>query len=254
MMARMTASQTVALAESFKGLSESPPYSNRVLFTQWYGFVGPWCAMFVSYIMSHAGVNIPKFAYCPDGVEWAQKNGKWFTDRSHARPGDLIFYSFEGRRADHVGIVKGRLADGRMDTIEGNTGSNNRDGGSVQERYRNTGIIGFARIDYPAASAPVSQWPTLGRVLKYGAAPGDDIAIWKIYMLALGLAPEFKGMDITKLRTFGRTTSPNVAYRFKVLYNAIFKLSPGERGHLTENHQIDGHDWQGVIWCMATRK
>ena len=250
----MTAAQTVALAESFEGVAESPPYSNRVMFTQWYGFVGPWCAMFVSYIMSHAGVNIPRFAYCPDGVKWAQENGRWFTDRAKAQPGDLIFYSFEGQRADHVGIVKGRLPDGRMDTIEGNTGSNNRDGGSVQERYRNSGIIGFARISYPQSTPPVEQWPRLTRVLRYGAAPGDDVATWKLYMIVLGIAPEFKGMDLTKLRTFGKTTSPNAAYRFKVLYNHIYGKKPGEPGHLTENHQIDGHDWQGVIWCMATRK
>ena len=38
------------------GLTEDPPGSNVVLFSTWYGFVGPWCAMFVTYCGSKAGM------------------------------------------------------------------------------------------------------------------------------------------------------------------------------------------------------
>jgi len=31
------------------GLAENPPNSNNVLFSVWYGLIGAWCAMFVSY-------------------------------------------------------------------------------------------------------------------------------------------------------------------------------------------------------------
>ncbi len=156
-MAGLTRAQTVNRALSFRGVSESPPYSNRVMFSAWYGFTGPWCAMFVSYVLYHSGHPLPirtrkGFAYCPDVVGWAQNNNRWFTNRDQAKPGDLILYSFGGRRADHVGMVVGRLPDGRMHTIEGNTGSDNRDGGSVQERYRNSGILGFVRLDYPSTA------------------------------------------------------------------------------------------------------
>src|SRR5262245_6931546 len=37
------------LALSELGVSESPPDSNQVKYTSWYGTVGPWCAMFVSW-------------------------------------------------------------------------------------------------------------------------------------------------------------------------------------------------------------
>lgn len=252
-MAKLTQDQTMNLAKSYVGVSESPAYSNRVLFSSWYGFVGPWCAMFVSYILTHAGYPF-HVAYCPDIVNWAQKSGRWFTSRSQAQPGDLILYSFGGRRADHVGFVLGRLSDGRMMTVEGNTGSNNRDGGSVQIRYRNSGIIGFVRMDYVSAAPPANAWPAFKRILAYGVSPGDDIATWKLYMNALGVAPEFRGMNLEQLRTFGKTTSPNAAYRFSVLWNGVYGLKPGEKGHLVENHQVDADDWQALIWAMATRK
>lgn len=46
-----------AFAEAVKhlGVKESPPDSNRVLFSDWYGIVGPWCAMFVTYAYAQAG-------------------------------------------------------------------------------------------------------------------------------------------------------------------------------------------------------
>src|SRR6188472_4048800 len=108
-MAKFTAKQTIALARSFKGVSESPPYSNRVMFSAWYGFAGPWCAMFVSYILSHAGYPF-KMAYVPSIKQWAIDNGRWFTDRHQAKPGDLVIYWFTSR-PDHVGFFAGLTSD-----------------------------------------------------------------------------------------------------------------------------------------------
>jgi hypothetical protein len=31
---------------AFIGLSEEPPGSNKIIFSNWYGMTGPWCAMF----------------------------------------------------------------------------------------------------------------------------------------------------------------------------------------------------------------
>ena len=258
-MAALSRTQTIALARSFKGISESPAYSNNVVFSRWYGMIGPWCAMYVSYVLYHSGHRLPirtykGFSYCPDVVNWAQKNGRWTTSRSQAKPGDLILFSFGGRRADHIGFVAGRLPDGRMVTIEGNTGSNNRDGGSVQERHRNSGIIGFVRLDYPSAPPPIPAWPKLTRTLKYGVPPGNDIAIWKMYMILLGVGPEFAGMDAQQLSTFGKTTSPRVAYRWKVLWNGIHDLHPGDDGYLTPDYTVGAKTWQTIIFSVATKK
>lgn len=158
----LTRDQTLGYALKFRGVAESPPYSNDVLFSRWYGLRGPWCAMFVSYILYHTGHAWPirtskGFAYVPDGVDAARREGRFHDARwTGAEAMDLIFYSFGGVRPDHVGFVIGRLPDGRWHTLEGNTGSDNRDGGSVQERYRRTGIIGFAHRDYPRATTTPS--------------------------------------------------------------------------------------------------
>jgi hypothetical protein len=208
--------------------------------------------MFVSYILSHAGYPF-KMAYVPSIKQWAVDNGRWFTDRRKAKPGDLVIYWFT-TRPDHIGFFARLLPDGRIAAIEGNTGSNNRDGGSVQERYRNSGIHGFVRMNYVAEAPPQPQWPVLTRTLRYGIAPGNDIVIWKLYMCLLGVAPEFAGQNLEQLRTFGKTTSPRVAYRFKVLWNGIHGFKDGDEGYLPPDYTVGAKTWQAVIWSVATHK
>lgn len=253
MAVKLSRAQTVALARSFKGISENPPYSNRVIFSAWYGFAAAWCAMFVSYVLTHAGYPF-KNASVLSITNWAKDNGRFFTNKHDAKPGDLTIFWFSGgpNRPNHIGMFTGLTSDGRVTNVEGNTGSNNRDGGSVQERSRSTGVYGFVRMDY--AQEALSQWPKLTRVLRYGVAPGNDIVTWKLYMNLIGVAPEFSGMTLEQLRTFGKTTSPNAAYRFSVLWNGIYDLKPGDRGHLVENHEVDADDWAALIWSVATRK
>lgn len=162
MATKLTGQQIVDLARRYRGVSESPPNSNRVMFSEWFGFIGPWCAMFVSYILTHGGYPF-KMAYVPAIKDWAIREGRWFTDRRKAKPGDLVIYWFTNR-PDHVGIFAKLLPDGRVDDIEGNTGSNNRDGGSVQERYRNAGIHGFVRMDYVTTPEPTPHNPPVPQV------------------------------------------------------------------------------------------
>jgi peptidoglycan hydrolase-like protein with peptidoglycan-binding domain len=57
------------VAREYIGVKENPAGSNRVLFSEWYGVTGPWCAMFVTYCMVKAGSKTferaRRYAYCP---------------------------------------------------------------------------------------------------------------------------------------------------------------------------------------------
>lgn len=94
----------------------------------WYGFDSrvEWCACFVSWCAEQCGYIdagiIPKFALCSDGAAWFARRGQ-FQDGSYVPvAGDIIFFDWGGNGdVDHVGIVES-VVDGRVHTIEGNSG------------------------------------------------------------------------------------------------------------------------------------
>lgn len=94
----------------------------------WYGFGGrvEWCACFVSWCANECGLiesgAVPKFSYCPTGVQWFKDAGLWRAGGEEPQPGDIVFFDWEGDgTSDHVGIVES--CDGRtVETIEGNSG------------------------------------------------------------------------------------------------------------------------------------
>lgn len=99
----------------------------------WYGFGSrvEWCACFVSWCANECGYIeagvIPKFAACASqGVPWFQSHGLWQDNSYEPRPGDIIFFDWDGdMSADHVGIVE-KVENGRVYTVEGNSGDSVR--------------------------------------------------------------------------------------------------------------------------------
>ena len=123
-----------ALAEALRhvGVRESPPGSNRTVFGRWFGTDGvPWCAIFASYCFdigagvvlcrdwSGAGVGPRRVAYVPTLAAWLRATGRVVDD---PQPGDLVVFDWDGGLPDHAGIVIRALADGTIDTVEGNAG------------------------------------------------------------------------------------------------------------------------------------
>lgn len=172
-MIRAGIDMVIATGRSQLGQSERPSNSNRQQYGDWYGMNGvAWCAIWVSWVFWHAGYGLPNsirsakgFAYCPDIVTWAQKNGTWRRAGSY-RPkrGDIILFSFGGKRADHVGIVQGVLPDGRIHTLEGNSNAGgSRTGGSVVELYRRTGILGYVVVEDIQKPAEI-DWAAVRRL------------------------------------------------------------------------------------------
>lgn len=101
----------------------------------------PYCAMFVSWVLSQAGMIPPGgvFAYCPTGLGNARRLGRVHDKRS-AAPGDIVFFDWnKDGLADHVGIVTANKGS-YLETIEGNTSSGRRgsqsNGGGVYRRAR----------------------------------------------------------------------------------------------------------------------
>jgi hypothetical protein len=142
------------IARSYVGVKENPPNTNRVLFSQWYGMVGPWCLMFVTYCFVKSGSTAfkrgSKWAYCPFMLNDARAGrGLTIVPANQATKGDIVLYSWrQNGVADHVGIVLTPVdKNGNFQNCEGNTSiSSDDNGGSVMIRTRNTrSVIAFCR-------------------------------------------------------------------------------------------------------------
>lgn len=118
--------EIVAVALSQIGNVGGEPYWS------WYGFGSrvEWCACFVSWCANECGYIdagvIPKFAGCVNGVQWFKDRGLWQNNSYEPRPGDIIFFDWEGDgETDHVGIVE-KCENGVVYTVEGNSGDSCR--------------------------------------------------------------------------------------------------------------------------------
>jgi peptidoglycan hydrolase-like protein with peptidoglycan-binding domain len=142
------------VAREYVGVKESPAGSNRVVFSEWYGVTGPWCAMFVTYCMVKAGSKTferaRRYAYCPYILSDAKQNrGMSVVSADDAESGDVVLYSWrQNGVADHVGLVVTPPNGGvSFVAIEGNTAIGaDSDGGEVMVRQRQVrDVIAFVR-------------------------------------------------------------------------------------------------------------
>lgn len=125
--ARLTpAGRLLQLAAKEIGTLESPRGSNRVKYwtvkPEWNG--SAWCAAFIRWCLVQGGVkNYPPITnpyYVPFVEQWGRTNGKFIT--RNPSPGDLVIFG-KSDIAAHIGFVEKPLADGWVQTIEGNTKS-----------------------------------------------------------------------------------------------------------------------------------
>jgi hypothetical protein len=131
-------------AQSQIGVKESPANSNKVKYTEWYGMIGPWCAMFCTWADLTGEDPSPntfkrgsRYAYCPYILADARLGYYGLSVTSSPKPGDLVLYdwSWDGE-FDHIGIFESGNAT-QWNAIEGNTStSNNSNGGQVMRRSR----------------------------------------------------------------------------------------------------------------------
>lgn len=141
-------------AKAQLGVKESPPGSNRVFFTAWYGMIGAWCAMFVTwcYVMAGSKRTFQKgvrYAYTPFMVRDARLgvNGMALIKSGEIKRGHIVMFDWQllgqGENpyyTDHVGLFDEWISKeaGTFRTIEGNTAVGaDSDGGQVMYRDRN---------------------------------------------------------------------------------------------------------------------
>ena len=151
-----TVSQVINIAAKEVGYSRWQDPQAGTKYGRWYAqktsspYFGrsgvPYCAMFVSWVLSQAGMTPPGgiFAYCPTGLGNARRLGRVHDKRS-AAPGDIVFFDWNRDGiADHVGIVTANRGS-YIETIEGNTSSGRRgsqsNGGGVYRRARSLSLV-----------------------------------------------------------------------------------------------------------------
>ena len=88
----------------------------------------PWCAAFAMNELESHGVldtsTCPNVNYCPSVENWSKEQGTWETQGNGYVPsaGDAVMFDWDGDgTADHIGVVE-RIEDGKVYTIEGNSG------------------------------------------------------------------------------------------------------------------------------------
>lgn len=140
--------EVVRIAKGQVGITEHPAGSNKVKYSQWYGMIGPWCAMFVSWCYAQAGKSF-RYAYVPYVVTDARAGRNNLTTTSSPAAGDLACYQF-GHEPDHIGIFVRwtNKAAGEFEAVEGNTSKTSNDnGGAVMLRRRTRSqVVAFVKV------------------------------------------------------------------------------------------------------------
>jgi hypothetical protein len=140
----------VRAAESQVGQAEQPPGSNESPAIAEYRSStagaapgAPWCAYFASWAARQAGEPIGGQGQGLGSVSeiwsWAQDAGRAIANGPGVvpKPGDLIVFGSE-----HVGIVKGVLPNGSIETIEGNY--NNQVSSNIRPAGEATGYVSMS--------------------------------------------------------------------------------------------------------------
>lgn len=149
--------QALEKARTQIGVKESPAGSNQVKYTNWYGMIGPWCAMFVTWCYETEGdspafVRGSRYAYVPYIVADARANRYGLKTTDDPIPGDLVCFDWEGNgEYDHIGLFETWISGtSQFHSIEGNTStSDNSNGGQVMRRSRSRGGTVFVRVTEP---------------------------------------------------------------------------------------------------------
>ena len=132
--------------------------NNDTKYGKWFGANNqPWCAMFVSWCFSQAGLlakvtaqNSKGFASCDVGLKWFTRKNK-LVPVGKAQPGDIVFFQFDtDAQPDHVGICASNDGKKYLTVYEGNTSSgdkgsqSNGDGVFLRKRPYSL-VMGVAR-------------------------------------------------------------------------------------------------------------
>jgi CHAP domain len=109
----------VQVARTQLGLHEQPLRSNCTP----YGPCESWCALFVTWVWRHAGVDIPSLAFSGAVYDWAIRHARVYPPTAHPRPGWAALFGSGPQDTStslHVAIVDNLLPGGEITLINGN--------------------------------------------------------------------------------------------------------------------------------------
>lgn len=142
-------------AAKYIGETEHPPNSNRSKFSLWYGIIGPWCAMFVTFLAVAFGSKTFKrskrYAYVPYILHDAKAGVNNLAICYKPLTGMLALYDWDNDGVpDHIGLFGEWLdkAHTRFKGREGNTGPHNfSNGGMVMDTIRyKSDVVAFVNV------------------------------------------------------------------------------------------------------------
>lgn len=152
----MAATREAMIAKAVSTLNYVEGANNNTTFGKWYGLnFQPWCDMWISWVAHFSGCGeiVGRYASTILHMAYFKSMGRFGTKPER---GAIAFMNFGGRPKgvpEHVGLIEAVLSDGRVQTLEGNTSSNDsgsqRNGGMVARRKRSvTNIIGYGYPKY----------------------------------------------------------------------------------------------------------
>ena len=163
---KVTAQKVIELAKSQIGVKEHPADSNTVKYnTAYYGKVVkgsayPWCCVFIWWLFNQLGASElfyggKKTASCTTLYNYYKKRGQAV---STPKPGDLVFFKFNKKTIQHIGVCVSSTASS-ITTLDGNTGvGNEANGGAVMQRTRSkSNVYGYARPAYASGIVVASD-------------------------------------------------------------------------------------------------
>jgi hypothetical protein len=201
-----TINQVLQIAQRELGVKEKGD-SNIVKYGEWYGhdFNGQsWCAMFVSYCLSDAGLQTyieteKGFHYTPNGAKWFKEQKRWFKD---PLPGDIVFFDWQNETdsipgaANHVAFFVAKTKKGQIITIDGNNPPDDKsNGGEVRYQIRplDFTVMGFGRPAYINTIA--EPLPLLNGSDLSSPITSEDVRLWQKRMMSRGYNFGIKGAD-----------------------------------------------------------
>jgi peptidoglycan hydrolase-like protein with peptidoglycan-binding domain len=220
-----TAKAVIVEARKHLNVVEKPANSNRTPFGKWYGADGiAWCAMFVSYVLAHAGApEILKGAQTAKGSATVskikahlKKKGAKQIKPADAMPGDIIIFDFPGGyETDHVGFIRNKTPQGKkvIQTIEGNTspangGGSQANGGGVYARTRSFSVVeSIWRPNYVSETPADAVAPEKVAV---EVAPVEVVSSPPAPALAVSLAKGSSGANVKKLQAALKITADGI--------------------------------------------
>lgn len=213
----------------------------------------PWCQMAITKWARDSGNAIAVLprgdrAYTVYHAQDGRDLGLWHDGtvaniQGHARPGAVVYFDWHGTdriaAVDHVGIIEKVLPDGRVQTIEGNTGD------VCKRRVRSASVIaGFWVPEYASSAKPAptpKPDPTEALVRKLPALKlgdgrrDDDPSRWDVktlhYLLIARDAVDLIGVDDTQF-------TPAHAQGVRLVQ---------KRADLPETGRVDGPTWAALL-------